>query len=304
MRVPLVCWLVCSGMLLGAEPMFPPELVSFRAVKLNPVFEAAGAGHWDVKIRERGFILREGPLWHLWFTGYDGTRSGTKQLGYASSNDGVHWKRHKSNPVYRDHWVEDMMVVKQGKTYYMFAEGRNDVAHLLVSTDAVHWTRRGALDVRLKNGKKIPPGPYGTPVGWYEKGTWHLFYERRDLGIWLATSRDMKTWTNVQDEPVLGPGPKLYDRDLVAMNQIVKHQGRYYAYYHGAARGEETPTLWSTGVAVSKDLVHWTKYSGNPLRPRKENKSSGIVVHDGRIFRLYTMHGAVHLHLPAGAKSR
>ena len=56
---------------------------------------------------------------------------------------------------------------------------------------------------------------------------------------------------------------------------------------------------WATGVATSTDLIHWEKYPGNPLQPVEENKSSGIVVHDGRQFRFYTMHPEVYLHLPA-----
>jgi hypothetical protein len=284
------------------EPKFPRELVSFEPTGAGPVFVAGGEGRWDVKIRERGFILREGPLWHMWFTGYDGTRSGLKMLGYASSRDGVRWTRHKSNPIYKAHWVEDMMVVKQGSVYFMFAEGRGDVAQLLVSSDGIGWTRRGPIDVRLTNGKTIPQGPYGTPTGYYENGTWYLFYERRDAGIWLATSTDMLIWTNVSDEAVLKPGPKLFDRDLVALNQVFRHKGRYFASYHGAARGEETPALWSSGLAVSDDLKSWTKYSGNPLRPRVENKSSGVFVRDGSRFVFYTMHGAVHRHLPISGK--
>src|SRR4051794_37665073 len=53
---------------------FPPELVNWKPWPGNPVFTAEGAGHWDVKIRERGWILRDGNAWQLWFTGYDGTR--------------------------------------------------------------------------------------------------------------------------------------------------------------------------------------------------------------------------------------
>jgi hypothetical protein len=112
----------------------------------------------------------------------------------------------------------------------------------------------------------------------------------------------MLIWTNVSDEAVLKPGPKLFDRDLVALNQVFRHKGRYFASYHGAARGEETPALWSSGLAVSDDLKSWTKYSGNPLRPRVENKSSGVFVRDGSRFVFYTMHGAVHRHLPISGK--
>jgi beta-1,2-mannobiose phosphorylase / 1,2-beta-oligomannan phosphorylase len=51
-------------------------------------------------------------------------------------------------------------------------------------------------------------------------------------------------------------------------------------------------------VAVSDDLIHWTKYEGNPIFPLEENKSSGILVHDGKQFRMYTMHDQVHVHFP------
>ena len=282
-----------------AADEFPPELVRFGAAPVNPVFAARGDGYWDVKIRERGWILfnpdaQAGhPAWQMWFTGYDGTREGQKKLGYATSRDGIEWTRHPKNPVYSDVWVEDMMVVPHKGTLYMFAEGRGDQAHLLTSQDGVKWNQVGPLDVRKANGDPIEPGPYGTPTAFFENDTWHLFYERRDLGIWLATSKDMQVWRNVQDKPVITPGPNRYDQDLVALNQIVRYKGRYYAYYHGSKSGSK---LWSTGVAVSDDLRNWTKYSRNPLFPMSANKSSGILVHDGKLFRLYTMHNEVHLH--------
>lgn len=294
--------LLALSTLAAAPPVdekFPPELVKFVPYAKNPVFTGAGPGHWDKRIRERGWILREGNLWKLWYTGYDDPRQEVLKLGYATSKDGIHWQRSPKNPLYGQHWVEDMMIVKHDGKYWMFAEGKDDQAQLLVSTDGLDWTRVGQLDVRKKNGDKIPPGPYGTPTAWYEDGTWYLFYERSDLGIWLATSKDMKVWTNVQDEPVMKPGPGEYDRDLIALNQIIKYKGRYYAYYHGTARSGPQANRWSTGVATSTDLRHWEKYPGNPLQPVAQNKSSGIVVHDGSRFRLYTMHPEVNLHLAA-----
>ena len=259
------------------------------------MFTAAGPGHWDVKIRERGWILREGDAWHLWYTGYDGTREGIRQLGYATSPDGLHWTRHADNPLCRDHWVEDMMVIKNGDTYYMFAEGLHDEAQLLTSTDRVHWKIEGKLDIRYTNGQPLTPGPFGTPTAWFEDGTWRLFYERRDAGVWLAASKDLKIWTNVQDEPVLSPGPGEYDKLMIALNQIVKLRGTYYAFYHGSGTAQRLRT-WNTDIARSTDLIHWQKYPRNPLV--EQNKSSGIVVPDGGGFRLYTMHEQVDVYYP------
>lgn len=292
--VMLTAWLWGTALLVAAEPVFPPELVQWTPAQQNPVFTAGGDGEWDVALRERGFILKEEDGYHMWYTGYDGTREGLKMLGYATSLDGIAWKRHPKNPIYREHWVEDMMVVRQGETYYMFAEGRDDQAHLLTSRDRINWTRQGKLDIRLTDGQPIEPGPFGTPVGWHEDGLWYLFYERRDQGIWLATSRDMQVWRHVQDEPILLPGPEKYDREMIAMNQVIKHRGHYYATYHGTAGGPR-PHQWAPAIATSTDLIHWTKYPGNPLQPIEANRSSNILVPEGDRFRMYTMHGQVEL---------
>ena len=300
LRIMAAFWLVTGTAWVGSfaeEELFPAELVKWTDYPGNPVFTAGGAGEWDARIRERGWIIRENDRYHLWYTGYDGTKSGLKMLGYATSSDGLSWQRCACNPVYREHWTEDMMVVKQGDTYYMFAEGLRDQAQLLTSRDGIHWKRQGQLDIRLKSGEPIPAGPFGTPTAWYENGTWYLFYERRDAGVWLATSRDLKTWVNVQDEPVLVPGPAAHEKDLIALNQIVRYRDRYFALYHGTAH-EPEPNLWTTNIATSTDLIHWRKYAHNPLLPVESNKSSGILVHDGKQFRLYTMHNEVHVHFP------
>lgn len=299
---PRVSWLVAlfamSASAAIEQPkdlLFPDELVRFKPLSKEPIFTAT-KGQWDAKIRERGWIMKDGDDWKLWYTGY-ANEQGLRLLGYATSKDGISWVRHPNNPIYKDHWVEDMMIVKDGSKYWMFAEGKDDLAHLLVSENGIDWKRIGLLDIRTKNGKPIEAGPYGTPTAWKEDGIWYLFYERHDNGIWLATSKDMKVWTNVQDEPVLKPGPSEYDKDQVAFNQIIKHKGRYYAYYHGCAKTGPKAGLWSTAIATSTDLVHWEKYAGNPLQPVEQNKSSGIVVPDGEKFRLYTMHPEVYLHI-------
>ena len=99
------------GVAIAADDEFPSELTKFVPDSRNPIFTAGGEGKWDVKIRERGWILREGNQWKMWYTGYDGTREGKKMLGYATSTDGVAWTRYPKNPIYSDRWVEDMCVV-------------------------------------------------------------------------------------------------------------------------------------------------------------------------------------------------
>jgi sucrose-6-phosphate hydrolase SacC (GH32 family) len=290
----LCAWLAGAPVLLADD--FPAELVRFEPYLNNPVFSAAGPGTWEVKIRERGWILHDNRGWHMWYTGYDGTREGIKRLGYATSRDGLAWTRHALNPLLPELWVEDMMVVRDGPCWFMFAEGANDEAHWLSSSDGVAWHSRGKLDVRDTNGRPLSKGPLGTPTVFRDSaGNWWLFFEREDAGVWLAKSVDFKVWVKVREEAVLLPGPAEYDRLKVALNQVIECGGKYYAYYHGTGTPER-PQIWTTNVAVSEDLVHWRKYQGNPLLPAASNKSSGIIVHDGARFRLYTMHDRVDAH--------
>jgi hypothetical protein len=280
----------------------PWALIDWTPIPGNPVFTGTGRDTWDRKIRERGYILvGDDQTFHLWYTGYAGDRPATMSLGHATSPDGVQWTRDPQNPIFSGSWVEDMCVVRARGTYFMFAEGKNDIAHLLTSTDGRTWTDRGSLDIRKTDGSPISPGPYGTPTAWFERGRWYLFYERGDQGVWLATSDDLKIWTNVTDLPVLSLGPQPYDQAAVAVNQVVKRDGFYYAFYH--ANAHRPWKDWTTCVARSPDLVHWEKYPGNPII--QNNCSSAILVQTPRGQDwLYTMHPDVKLFLPTPKRDK
>ncbi len=279
--------------------LFPSEIVDFVPYDQNPIFSGTGTDTWDKQIRERGYILKEGNTYKMWYTGYNYDIDKVMRLGYATSKDGIHWERYPGNPIFDEYWTEDVFVIKYEGTYYMVAEGMNDVAHMLTSPDGIHWQRDGDLDIRKVNGVPIDPGAYGTPTLWIEDDIWYLFYERGDLGIWLAKSTDHKVWTNVQDDPVIKMGPGKYDAKGVAINQIIKYNGKYYGYYHGTP--DEDWSSWNSNVAVSDDLIHWKKYENNPIvdtDSNSNNYSSPILVNDEGQYRLYTMHDKVRLYFP------
>jgi hypothetical protein len=273
-----------------AADEFPHDLVRWVRDPQVPVFQGTGSATWDRAIRERGWILIENETYHLFYTGYDGTRTSPRLLGHATSGDGVIWTRDPANPLLSGSWVEDLCVVKRDREFLMFAEGERDVAHRLASSDLRRWTEGGSLDIRGTDGSPIALGARGTPVVLVVDGVWNLFYERGDQGVWLARSGDGVLWTNVQDDPVLPMGPEPYDAHAVAINQVFERDGYYYALYH--ANATRPWRDWTTCIARSRDLVRWEKYPGNPIL--KENRSSAILVTgpDGRS-HLYTMHPEV-----------
>lgn len=293
---PVLAALLCfAGGGMQAEP-FPRSLVTWLPDARNPVFTGTGADTWDSKIRERGWILRVDGTYYLWYTGYNDARSSSRFLGLATSRDGIHWERDAANPLTKDGWVEDVCVVHADGAFFMFAEGKDDVAHMLTSPDGRSWTERGPLDIRTRGGSPIAPGPRGTPTVWVEGKTWHLFYERSDAGVWLATSTDRRVWTNVRDEPILRMGPDAYDRYAVAFDHVFKQGDVYYALYHANAHKPWKPD-WTTCLARSRDLVHWEKYAGNPIISGG-NPSSAIVVETPAGARIYTMHPDVRVFSP------
>ena len=276
---------------------FANEMVKFVPFVNNPLFSGTNTDTWDKRIRERGFILSDDGIYKMWYTGYKGDDNDPKCLGYATSKDGIHWTRYPQNPIFSQKWTEDMFVMKHDGKYFMFAEGKNDIAHLLISVDGINWEEQGDLVILTVKGDTIP-GPYGTPSVLIENGKWYLFYERNDEAIWLAMSNDLKTWTNVQDGPILKKGPGAYDSGAVASNQVIKFKGKYYMFYHGSTDADwalpGANSLWTSNVAMSTDLVHWVKYAMNPIV--EGDHSSPILVPEGDKFSLYTMHNEVWLY--------
>jgi beta-1,2-mannobiose phosphorylase / 1,2-beta-oligomannan phosphorylase len=240
-------------------------------------------------------ILNEDSIYKMWYTGYKDNDTAVKYLGYATSKDGINWQRYPGNPIYKARWAEDMMVLKHDGMYHMFLEGYKDIAHFMLSDDGIHWTDQGDLKITTTKGDTLP-GPYGTPTVFIEDGKWYLFYEINDSAIWVANSTDKIHWKNISDEPVLKPGPEKYDLGAVAVNQVVKHNGKYYLYYHATADPgwQSNPGAWNSNAAMSDDLIHWKKYQGNPLVDG--DHSSPITVFDGKKMRLYTMHPEVWMY--------
>ena len=185
-----------------------------------------------------------------------------------------------------------MFIVKHNSKYYMFAEGRNDIMQWFTSTDGITWSHKGAVKIYSTDGTMLD-GVLGTPTIWIENDVWYLYYEKKDSGIWLAktTHSNLDRWENISDDPVITTGPEAYDKYAVAMDHIIKYNGRYYGYYHASA--EENWSEWTSDVAMSEDLINWKKYSGNPVIG--VNKSSPVIVKDGTKYRLYTMHPAVYV---------
>jgi beta-fructofuranosidase len=86
-----------------------------------------------------------------------------------------------------------------------------------------------------------------------------------NVSIGHAVSKDLKTWTVLPD--ALQPShdnPDAFDNYTTWTGSIIKHQNLWYMFYTGSMK-QEKGLIQRIGLATSNDLVHWQKYSQQPL---------------------------------------
>ncbi len=127
------------------------------------------------------------------------------RLGYAVSNDGIHFNR-KGTPLLTNkgeqelRGLEDPRIVKIENTFYMMYTGykgkeAGDYRICLASSSNLKdWKRHGVvLDESNKDGSLFPDKISGK----------FCMFHRRDPDIWIAYSDDLKNWTN--HTSIMGP---------------------------------------------------------------------------------------------------
>ena len=305
----LVVALVLGGLIVSvAQPGHGSDiLVGWKPSLANPVLPAGPAGAWDEHIRERMWVLHEDGAYHAWYCGWQGpyvkNRPNLLHLGYATSPDGIRWTKHPGNPVFDKRWTEDICVVKDGETYYVYAEDESDgdtSIHLLTSTDKVNWLPRGNVL------EAIPGSPWeddwvGTPVVFKIGPEWHMLYEGGAPGyIGLAHSVNGSDWTRDARSPVMTTAnSKQWERRAVVPQSLVRVNSTWHLFYH-ANNG-----TWQTGVATSRDLIHWKRYGSNPIMKDK----SAVVLELADRYSVYTQQGptgeVINLHtLPKSVSAK
>jgi beta-fructofuranosidase len=96
-------------------------------------------------------------------------------------------------------------------------------------------------------------------------GQYHLFYQQKPAGqrhttaVGHAISADLVRWTEVEPAYVQGP-PGAWDHGPLRTGTTIGRGDHFYLINGAAQHG-----LDRIGVSVSKDLIHWEKYPGNPV---------------------------------------
>ena len=74
-RAFLLLLILAFGELARGEEL--PVSARFEPTPAEPIFTSA-PGQWDTAIRERGWIMKDGDLWKMWYTGYQPDQLGSQ----------------------------------------------------------------------------------------------------------------------------------------------------------------------------------------------------------------------------------
>jgi len=178
-------------------------MMKLTRISNEPVLKPEPKHPWErAAVFNTGAIYEKG-LYHMIYRATDiggHEKYGTyiNNFGYAVSKDLLSWHR-LAKPILKNdvpqelRGPEDPRIVKIGDTFYMtyvgFANrfpGDYRIC-LATSTDLVNWERQGVLlDEENKNSSLFPEKIKGE----------YLLLHRRHPDIWIASSSDLKTFSN------------------------------------------------------------------------------------------------------------
>ena len=278
-----------------AAVSFAPPFGEWTRLSVDPImspqgdtFESAGTFNPSVVKKDGKFVML--------YRAQDHT--GTSSIGYASSDDGIHFTRRQEPvmvseaPYEKGGGVEDPRLQEIGGTYYLTYTGYNNVdgpapdkkdAQLCLATsaDLIHWQRQGVMIPSFKGKWNVKWTKSGAIVPEKINGKYWMYYladaKGKDTQMGVAYSDDLLHWTEALDHPVLSSRPGSFDSQVVEPGPapIITPQGVFLIY-----NGADDKLVYSTGWVLfdKKDPTRVLARSEQPIfAPDKEWEKVGQV---------------------------
>jgi len=279
---------------VAAVPFTPP-FGKWARLSVDPIVSPKGDGFESAGTFNPSVVKKDGKFVML-YRAQD--RKGTSALGYATSDDGIHFTRRpepvmvSEAPYEKGGGVEDPRLQKIGDTYYLTYTGYNNVdgaaadkkdAQLCLATsaDLVHWQRQGVIMPSFKGKWNVKWTKSGAIVPEKINGKYWMYYladaEGKDTQMGVASSDDLLHWTEALDHPILASRPGSFDSQVVEPGPapVITPQGIFLIY-----NGADDKLVYSTGWVLfdKNDPTKVLARSDEPVfAPEKEWEKVGQV---------------------------
>jgi predicted GH43/DUF377 family glycosyl hydrolase len=199
------------------------------------------------------FQLPDDPQWYMTFIGFDGKGY---QSFLAESTDLVEWHQRGLAMGYGPPGEFDHGGRVLGA--YLYESYGIQAPRLLKKREGRFWSLYGAYP--RQGGYELRPGYEG--VAWSEDG---LHWERAKQ-VYILSVHD--------------PDCGAWERDCIYQPWLVEDEGKFFNFYNAAQGGIE-----QLGIALSKDLLEWTRHSENPVLRNTPGGYDEQFCSDGKVFR-------------------
>ncbi len=125
---------------------------TWRKYEGNPILKVS-ENEWESGAVGFSSVEKDEKGWRMWYLGTDRDRNALKQVGYATSGDGLAWDRYAGNPVipvdpdnvWEARAIAVARVIRDGRLYraWYCCYPQNDTYAIGVaeSADGIHWVR-------------------------------------------------------------------------------------------------------------------------------------------------------------------
>jgi len=251
-------WLIpLCVVFLAFSPALAPPFSGWRRASNEPIVSPRGSGWESAGTFNPAVVIYHGKVVML-YRAQD--TNGTSRLGYAESDDGVHFAR-RAEPVFspetayeKEGGVEDPRLVQFGDTFYLTYTGYNKKdAQLCLATskDLVHWERKGVILPAYKGNWNVGWTKSGAIVPRKIGGKYWMYFLGTSGGktdqMGLASSPDLIHWTEATETPVLPRRAGQFDSRVVEPGPppVVTGRGIVLVY-----NGADDNLVYRTGIAV------------------------------------------------------
>lgn len=256
--------------LTAATPQTTLPFGNWSRISDTPIIAPKGDGFESAGTFNPSVVRYDGKIVML-YRAQD--HKGKSSLGYATSQDGVHFVRRPEPvmvaeaPYETGGGVEDPRLVKIGDTFYLTYTGYNNQGGsglhatgpihgdaqlcLATSTDLIHWKRQGVILPAYKGKWNVGWTKSGAIIPERINGKYWMYYlgdtDHQLTQMSIAYSTDLLHWTDALDHPVLASRPKMFDSQVVEPGPapIMSEDGILLIY-----NGADDDNVYRTGWVV------------------------------------------------------
>ncbi|MFE5320541.1 hypothetical protein ACFQ88_17675 [Paenibacillus sp. NPDC056579] len=282
-----------------------PYLTPYKLGK--PVLTGSGIpGHFDERAVDCPFVFQHNEKFYMMYVGFDGigyqTALATSQdllnwehlavilrrregNGWDSSNIAGTWimkENHMDAPPLLKKWNNKYWLVYHAYPETGYEEGSAKIGIAWTEDEELlHWNRCPEPILTPEEGADWEKGGLYKECLVEHEGRFYLFYNAKNTnkGRWIeqtgvAFSDDLLHWRRYEHNPVLHVSPERWDSGFASDPCVLLNGDQWVMFYFGYNYKQA-----QEGLALSQDLLHWTKHPEPIITIGEEGEIDSIFAH-------------------------